>query len=91
MSRATVYKTLDLLKELGEVLEIGLRDDNHYDGNKPYPHPHLICTKCQKITDGELDTTVKNIVQEVEQNFGFQILKHQLDFYGICLDCQNKS
>ena len=91
MSLATVYKTLDLLKELGEVLEIGLRDDSHYDGNKPYPHPHLICTKCQKIMDGELDTAVKNIVQEVEQNFGFKILRHQLDFYGVCPDCQNKS
>jgi Fur family peroxide stress response transcriptional regulator len=91
MSLATVYKTLDLLKELGEVLEIGLRDDSHYDGNKPYPHPHLICTKCQKIMDGELDSAVENIVPEIEQNFGFQILKHQLDFYGICPDCQNKS
>jgi len=91
MSLATVYKTLDLLKELGEVLEIGLRDDSHYDGNKPYPHPHLICIKCKKIMDGELDSAVKNIVQEVERNFGFQILKHQLDFYGICPDCQNKS
>ncbi len=91
MSLATVYKTLDLLKELGEVLEIGLRDDSHYDGNKPYPHPHLICTKCQKIMDGELDTAVEAIVQEVEQNFGFQIQKHQLDFYGICPDCQVKS
>jgi Fur family peroxide stress response transcriptional regulator len=91
MSLATVYKTLDLLKELGEVLEIGLRDDSHYDGNKPYPHPHLICTNCQTIMDGELDTAVKKIVQEVEKNFGFQIVKHQLDFYGICPDCQNKS
>jgi Fur family transcriptional regulator, peroxide stress response regulator len=90
MSLATVYKTLDLLKELGEVLEIGLRDDSHYDGNKPYPHPHLICVKCKKIMDGELEIAVNNIVQEVEQNFGFQILKHQLDFYGLCLDCQKK-
>lgn len=88
MSLATVYKTLDLLKELGEVLEIGLRDDSHYDGNKPYPHPHLICTKCQNISDGELDTAVKHIVQEVEKNFGFRIEKHQLDFYGLCPDCQ---
>ncbi len=88
MSLATVYKTLDLLKELGEVLEIRLRDDSHYDGNKPYPHPHLICTKCQNITDGELDTAVKNIVQEVEKTFGFRIEKHQLDFYGLCPDCQ---
>jgi Fur family transcriptional regulator, peroxide stress response regulator len=91
MSLATVYKTLDLLKELGEVLEIDLRDDSHYDGNKPYPHPHLICTNCQTIMDGELDAAVKKIVQEVEKNFGFQIIKHQLDFYGICPDCQNNS
>lgn len=91
MSLATVYKTLDLLKELGEVLEIGLRDDSHYDGNKPYPHPHLICIKCQKIMDGELDVAVGKIVQEVENNFGFRVVKHQLDFYGLCPDCQKKS
>ncbi|MBK7319146.1 Fur family transcriptional regulator [Candidatus Villigracilis affinis] len=91
MSLATVYKTLDLLKEVGEVLEIGLRDDSHYDGNKPYPHPHLICMKCQKIMDGELDAAVGKIVQEVENNFGFRVVKHQLDFYGLCPDCQKKS
>ena len=54
MSQATVYKTLALLKDLGQVLEIGLRDDNHYDGNRPQPHPHLICIKCNKIVDAEL-------------------------------------
>ena len=91
MSLATVYKTLDLLKELGEVLEIGLRDDSHYDGNKPYPHPHLICMKCKKIMDGELDVAVEKIVQEVENSFGFRVVKHQLDFYGLCPDCQKKS
>ena len=91
MSLATVYKTLDLLKEVGEVLEIGLRDDSHYDGNKPYPHPHLICMKCQKIMDGELDVAVGKIIQEVENNFGFRVVKHQLDFYGLCPDCQKKS
>jgi Fe2+ or Zn2+ uptake regulation protein len=38
--------------------------------------------------DGELENSVKNIVQEVEQNFEFQVTKHQLDFYGVCPDCQ---
>jgi Fur family peroxide stress response transcriptional regulator len=88
MSLATVYKTLDLLKELGEVLEIGLHDDCHYDGNRPYPHPHLICTQCKKIMDGELDATVRTLVTEMEQASGFRIVRHQLDFYGLCPDCQ---
>jgi Fur family peroxide stress response transcriptional regulator len=90
MSRATVYKTLDMLKDLGEVLEIGLHDDSHYDGNRPYPHPHLICTQCQKIMDGELDQPVRALVDEMEQVFGFRILRHQLDFYGLCPECQKK-
>src|SRR5512138_3873208 len=38
-SLATVYKTVTLLKELDEVLELGFPDgSNRYDGNKPYPH-----------------------------------------------------
>ena|SRR3972149_848858 len=90
MSRATVYKTLDMLKEMGEVLEIDLHDDSHYDGNRPYPHPHLICTQCQKIMDGELDQPVQALVDEMEQVSGFRIVRHQLDFYGLCPDCQNK-
>jgi Fur family transcriptional regulator, peroxide stress response regulator len=88
MSLATVYKTLDLLKELGEVLEIGLRDDSHYDGNRPAPHPHMICTNCQKIVDGELDTAVQRLVAEMQQASGFKIARHQLNFYGLCPDCQ---
>jgi len=91
MSLATVYKTLDLLKAMGEVLEINLRDDSHYDGNRPDPHPHLICTRCGRIMDGELETAVKHMVQAVEQNLGFQIIRHQLDFYGLCPRCQKKS
>jgi len=55
MSHATVYKTLAVLKDMGQVLEIDLRDDSHYDGNYPEPHPHLICIKCNKIIDGEAD------------------------------------
>ena len=46
-SIATVYKTVSLLKQLDEVLELGFPDgSNRYDGHKPYPHPHVICTRC---------------------------------------------
>src|SRR5579871_5043888 len=46
-SRATVYKTLDTLKGIGEVLELQFRDgSNRYDGVRPQAHPHLVCTHC---------------------------------------------
>ena len=87
-SLATVYKTVTLLKEMGEILELGFADgSNHYDGNKPYPHPHLICTACGEIRDLEVPA-LSEMIQQVSQDIGYQIVSHRLDFYGICSRCQ---
>ena len=87
-SPATVYKTLNLLKELGEVLELGFsNDDNRYDGSRPYPHPHLICLRCRKISDPDV-SLVDDLTQEVAELTGYQVISHRLDFYGLCPDCQ---
>jgi len=78
------------MKEIGEVLEIGFAEgNNRYDGNKPYPHPHLICIKCKEIIDPDL-ATLSDITQKLEQDTGFRILNHRLDFFGICTRCQEK-
>jgi Fur family peroxide stress response transcriptional regulator len=87
ISQATVYKTLTLLKEMGQVLEINLRDDSHYDGNHPEPHPHLICIQCNKIIDGEADIDTLPI-RQLEQASGYKILRSQVLFYGLCPDCK---
>lgn len=89
-SLATVYKTVNLLKEIGEILEIGFADGcNRYNGNKPYPHPHLICTQCKAIFDPEV-SSLDRLTAEIEQNSGFRIQSHQLEFFGICPACQKK-
>jgi len=87
MSHATVYKTLALLKEMNQVLEIDLRDDSRYDGNRPAPHPHLICIQCNKIVDGDLDLDPSSI-KKLEKASGFQIVRPQIVFYGLCPDCR---
>ena len=87
-SLATVYKTIALLKELNEVLELGFPDgSNRYDGNKPFPHPHVICTKCKKITDPDL-FDLGDLSQEMSRKTGYRIFSHRLDFFGLCPDCQ---
>ena len=87
MSLATVYKNILLIKSLGEVLELGFPDgSNRYDGNKPDPHPHVICIKCKKIVDPELDSLDK-MEKEVALETNFKILNHRLDFFGICSNC----
>jgi Fur family peroxide stress response transcriptional regulator len=88
-SPGTVYKTLNLLKDLDEVLELGFSDDdNRYDGNRPHPHPHLICVRCRKIMDPPVGMA-QSLVQEVAQQSGYRIIGHRLDFYGLCPDCQD--
>jgi len=90
MSLATVYKTVTVLKSLGEVLELGFpAGGNRYDGKKPYPHPHVICTQCKKIMDPEL-SDLDHITTELESKTGFEILNHRMDFFGICPDCKEK-
>jgi len=87
-SLATVYKTVTLLKELNEVLELGFPEGgNRYDGHRPYPHPHLICTQCKKIIDPDLES-LSDVTEELVSETGFRITSHRLDFFGVCPDCQ---
>ena len=91
MSLATVYRNIVIIKSLGEVLELGFPDgSNRYDGNKPYPHPHVICIKCKKIVDPDLDS-LDEIKKEVALETNFKILNHRLDFFGLCSDCMTNN
>ena len=87
-SLATIYKTIALLKDLNEVLELGFPDrSNRYDGNKPFPHPHVVCTRCGKIMDPEL-MSLDGLKDEISRKTGFRIQHHRLDFFGVCQECQ---
>jgi len=89
-SLATIYKTVSLLKKMNEVLELGFADgSNRYDGNRPFPHPHVICTRCKKIIDPDL-RSLKDMTKEVAEETGFEILSHRVDFFGICEECLKK-
>ncbi|PKN91241.1 MAG: transcriptional repressor [Chloroflexi bacterium HGW-Chloroflexi-6] len=90
MSHATVYKTLALLKEMNQVMEIDLRDDSRYDGNRPDPHPHLICTKCNQIVDGDMEINAE-LLKKLEDASGYQIIRPQITFYGLCPDCKQSA
>ncbi len=89
-SLATVYKTLALLKEDGEVLEIDLHGESRFDGNKPRPHPHLICTQCYQVMDGDDLPVLRTIDREIEARYGFHVLRPHQVFYGICPSCRKE-
>jgi len=86
LSLATVYKTLNVLKELGEVLELEVGGCSHYDGNIT-PHPHLICVKCHSIVDLPPDAMVM-VSEDVLAQTGFRVLRCYVEIYGLCPRCQ---
>ncbi len=88
---ATVYKTLTLLKGMGEVLELEFSGaENRYDGNKPYPHLHLLCINCRQIIDREIDL-MSHVPAQVARATGYQIVGQRFDLYGVCPECQRKT
>lgn len=93
-SLATIYKTIDMLKGIGEVLEMSVGESHRYDGRDPRPHPHLICEICGAISDLALDgplgdpQVLTNAAMTVGGAAGYQDVRPQLEFRGRCASCQ---
>ncbi len=68
ISLATVYSTLKVLKELGEIQELSIRkrDKVCFDPD-PNIHHHLLCRKCGKIVDFEFDYPINCPIMEKEE------------------------
>lgn len=88
ISRATIYNTLNVLRQLGAIVEIGLSSDHtHYDTN-PAPHINLICLRCHKIVDFPASFPMDSLGLMLEQGGGFQPLTARVDLLGFCRECQ---
>ena len=89
-SLATVYKTLDTLKALGEVQELELGSGrNHYDAVDPVAHPHVVCTKCGRIEDVRLESD-GSLLDRASAVSGYALVTERLEFFGLCPACRLK-
>ena len=85
---ATVYRTLNLLKEAGLALQKNFADGKAvYEINQPDSHhDHLICLKCQEVVEFENDE-IESIQEQVAKSFGYKLVSHTHELYGICKKC----
>ncbi len=91
---ATVYRTVQLLEEIGVVSKLNLNDGcSRYEIIHEYEnhqHHHLVCTNCEKVIEVE-DDLLEVLEHKIEEKYNFKIKNHSVKFYGICSDCsQNK-
>ncbi len=88
--RATVYRTLGLLKDLHLVDELDLlhlRGDRHYyEVRSGGQHAHVICTRCGKVAEpsGEI---MAACLDRLAQATGHQIEFYRLEAGGLCPAC----
>lgn len=90
ISRATVYNTLNILKQLGTITEISFGDDHvHYETDLR-PHVNLICLRCHSIIDYDQPFPIEEIYETLQDQTGFRPVTDKTEVFGFCKECQEK-
>lgn len=85
MSFATVYNTLETLRQRGGVLELNIDPEKKRFDPNTEPHHHLICLKCRRIVDVH---RMYELPLPKADLSGFQVIGNHIEFYGFCPKCQ---
>ena len=88
LSLSTVYRTLQLFKQLGLVEEHHFDEaHHHYEAKSQVEHHHLVCLSCGKIIECECPQT-RRIKRDVGSGYGFDILRAEVRLEGLCQECR---
>jgi Fur family ferric uptake transcriptional regulator len=84
----TVYRTLELLEELGLVTHTHLSHGSPtYHAAGEHQHVHLVCRSCGTIS--EVDPSVMTAVTEqLHEQRGFRVDVGHVSLFGVCADCE---
>ena len=85
MSFATVYNTLEALKNKDNILELKIDPAKKRYDPETIPHHHLICTNCKTILDVFNDF---NLDLSTDLTDGFDVTGNHIEFFGKCSTCK---
>lgn len=88
IGKATVYRTLELLREAGLIREHDFGEGfRRYEPRPTRPrHEHLVCTRCGKVIEFESEA-VERLERDVAALHRFQPSHHKVEIYGVCEEC----
>lgn len=88
VSRATVYRTLDLLVQAGLARRVSLGKDHayyeHILGREA--HEHMICLGCDRVIEW-VDLELRDLLARNCRERSFRPARHSLQIFGYCEDC----
>ncbi len=84
---STVYRTLEVLEELGLVRHAHLSDRAPtYHSVRDHEHFHLVCRNCQKVISVDPDV-LSPLLDRLQADHGFSADIGHLTVFGTCRDC----
>lgn len=90
ISLGTVYRNLNLLAEMGEIMVLDYGSSfSRYDGN-PVNHYHFACTECGRVFDIDVPVN-EELNKKITEKTPFKVTYHRTEFYGLCPDCQSRN
>jgi len=90
IGQATVYRTLELLVEVGAATRfVQENNEGKYIYCSHRHHHHLVCTRCGLVEDIE-GCMLPTLDTALELRTRFQINEHVVTFYGYCGDCKQQ-
>ncbi len=91
ISRATVYRTLELLHECGLVGRVRLNEEKYrYERlRKGEHHDHLVCTGCGRVIEF-VEPRIEQLQEEVCSRHDFAASTHSHQIWGLCAPCRKR-
>ncbi len=87
----TVFRTLKALTDCGLARETDLQDGRtrfEHIYNRPHHH-HIVCVACNRTIEF-LSPELERLQEQIVARYQFQSVRHQLQIFGVCFDCQNQ-
>jgi Fur family ferric uptake transcriptional regulator len=88
IGRATIFRAIELLEEVGALERIDLPTGEHaYVPCGPAHHHHVVCRRCSRSVEiGDLGLGA--LARDIARKTGYRIDVHRLELFGLCPDCQ---
>lgn len=90
VTRATIFRSLDVLADLGVVERLDLPTGEHaFVACEPMHHHHIVCSSCGRST-GVADHGLEAVAASIGRETGYRVDSHRLELFGRCPDCQEQ-
>lgn len=86
LSLGTVYRNLNLLSDVGELMKIRIADGSDRFDGRTDAHYHMVCEKCARVFDIELSALAEEVSAEAKRQ-GHTLTRIMLTLAGECSEC----